>query len=89
MRIMWITEDSAPSVVEYSKSPGVYTSVVTGTTSSYKYTFYESGYIHDVTIGPLEPDATYYYRCSSNSAQNFSFKTPPAQLPINFVVVGM
>lgn len=89
MRITWITEDSAPAVVEYSSSPGVYTNVVTGNTSSYKYTLYGSGNIHDVTIGPLDPDATYYYRCSSNSARNFSFKTPPAQLPIKFVVAGM
>ncbi|XP_038881275.1 probable purple acid phosphatase 20 [Benincasa hispida] len=88
MRITWITEDSAPSVVEYSTSPGVYTNVVTGITSSYKYALYESGNIHDVTIGPLNPDTTYYYRCSSNSARNFTLKTPPAQLPIKFVVIG-
>ncbi|XP_023518512.1 probable purple acid phosphatase 20 [Cucurbita pepo subsp. pepo] len=88
MMITWITEDSAPAVVEYGSSPGLYTNLVTGSTSSYKYTFYKSGYIHAATIGPLHPDTTYYYRCSSDSARNFTFKTPPAQLPIKFVVIG-
>lgn len=89
MRITWLTEDSAAAVVEYGTSPGVYTNRENGTTSSYKYALYESGNIHDVTIGPLDPNTTYYYQCSSNSARNFSFKTPPAQLPIKFVVIGM
>lgn len=89
MRITWITEDSAPAMVEYGTFPGVYDKNVTGTTSSYKYALYESGNIHDVTIGPLHPDTTYYYRCSSNSARNFTFKTPPSQLPIKFVVIGI
>ncbi|XP_022925943.1 probable purple acid phosphatase 20 [Cucurbita moschata] len=88
MRITWITEDSAPALVEYGTSPGVYANAVNGTTSSYKYTLYKSGDIHEVTIGPLNPDTTYYYRCSSNSAKTFSFKTPPAKLPIKFAVVG-
>ncbi|KGN48257.1 probable purple acid phosphatase 20 [Cucumis sativus] len=88
MRITWLTEDSAAAVVEYGTSPGVYTNRENGTTSSYKYALYESGNIHDVTIGPLDPNTTYYYQCSSNSARNFSFKTPPAQLPIKFVVIG-
>ena len=88
MRITWITEDSAPALVEYGTSPGVYANAVNGTTSSYKYTLYRSGDIHEVTIGPLNPDTTYYYRCSSNSAKTFSFKTPPAKLPIKFAVVG-
>ncbi len=89
MRISWITESSTPATVEYGTSPGVYGSSVSGSTSSYKYMLYKSGEIHDVVIGPLTPNTLYYYRCGSNSAREFSFKTPPAQLPIEFAVVGM
>uniref|UniRef100_A0A2N9H7F9 Purple acid phosphatase n=1 Tax=Fagus sylvatica TaxID=28930 RepID=A0A2N9H7F9_FAGSY len=88
MRISWITESSTPATVEYGTSPGVYGSSVSGSTSSYKYMLYKSGEIHDVVIGPLTPNTLYYYRCGSNSAREFSFKTPPAQLPIEFAVVG-
>ncbi|GMY25183.1 probable purple acid phosphatase 20 isoform X2 [Fagus crenata] len=89
MRISWITESSStPATVEYGTSPGVYGSSASGSTSSYKYMLYKSGEIHDVVIGPLTPNTLYYYRCGSNSAREFSFKTPPAQLPIEFAVVG-
>ncbi|KAK8632475.1 hypothetical protein V6N13_072866 [Hibiscus sabdariffa] len=88
MRISWITESSAPAVVEYGTSPNNYTNSATGTSSSYSFLLYKSGQINDVVIGPLNPNTVYYYRCSSDSTREFSFKTPPAQLPITFAVVG-
>ncbi|XP_077235805.1 purple acid phosphatases superfamily protein [Tasmannia lanceolata] len=88
MRISWITDDDSPATVDYGTSTGVYTSSATGSTDSYSYLLYKSGQIHDVVIGPLQPNSVYYYRCGSNNTPEFSFKTPPAQLPIKFVVVG-
>ncbi|KAE8666297.1 putative purple acid phosphatase 20 [Hibiscus syriacus] len=88
MRISWITQSSAPAVVDYGTSPKSYTNSASGTSSSYRYLFYKSGEIHDAVIGPLNPNTIYYYRCSSDSSREFSFKTPPAQLPIKFAVAG-
>ncbi|KAJ9184457.1 hypothetical protein P3X46_004182 [Hevea brasiliensis] len=88
MRITWITNDPTPAIVDYGTSRGVYTSSANGTTSSYRYIMYNSGQIHNVVIGPLNPNTVYYYRCSSNSARQFSFKTPPPQLPIKFAISG-
>ncbi|TVU26896.1 hypothetical protein EJB05_29467 [Eragrostis curvula] len=88
MRISWVTDDrKAPSVVEYGKSPGKYTTLATGEHTTYQYFFYKSGAIHHVTIGPLEPSTTYYYRCG-RAGDEFSLRTPPATLPIEFVVIG-
>lgn len=89
MRVTWITDEEAPSTVDYGTSSGQYSSSATGSSSTYSFVFfYKSGYIHDVVIGPLTPNTVYYYRCSSNAAREFSFKTPPQQLPIKLVVVG-
>lgn len=88
MRISWITQSSAPSVVEYGTSAGAYPKSATGTSSSYRYLGYKSGQIYDVVIGPLDPDTVYHYRCSSDSTRQFSLKTPPAHLPIKLTVVG-
>ncbi|KAK9985787.1 hypothetical protein SO802_030738 [Lithocarpus litseifolius] len=88
MRISWITDSSTPATVEYTTTSGAQGTSVTGTTSSYDYLIYKSGEIHEVVIGPLNPNTVYYYRCGSNSAPELSFKTPPAQFPINFAVVG-
>lgn len=89
MRISWITkEKNSPAVVEYGTSPGVYGFSADGSTNSYSYALYNSGEIHDVVIGPLTPESVYYYRCSSASAHEFSFKMPPTQFPVKFVVVG-
>lgn len=91
MRISWITEEdpNASTAVIYGTSSGLSDGIsATGTTSSYKYTLYKSGNIHDVIIGPLKPNTTYYYRCGPSSTQEFSFKTPPPQFPINFAVAG-
>ncbi|RLN01127.1 purple acid phosphatase 22-like isoform X2 [Panicum miliaceum] len=88
MRISWVTDDrSAPSVVEYGRSPGKYTASATGDHTTYHYFFYKSGAIHHVTIGPLEPGTTYYYRCGKAGGE-FSLRTPPATLPIELVVIG-
>jgi len=89
MRISWITRGSAPPTVDYGKSPGTSQNSATGSTTTYKYALYKSGQIHEAVIGPLEPNTVYYYRCSSDSAREFSFKTPPTQFPIKFAVAGM
>ncbi|KAL4592235.1 hypothetical protein LXL04_005223 [Taraxacum kok-saghyz] len=89
MRVSWVTKDMmTPSTVKYGKSQGLYDDSKTGTSSSYKYTVYKSGQIHDVVIGPLEPNTTYYYKCGHDSSPEFTFKTPPAQFPIDFAVSG-
>ncbi|ERN02356.1 hypothetical protein AMTR_s00096p00055130 [Amborella trichopoda] len=49
--------------------------------------FYSSSEIHHVVIGPLEPSTYYYYQCGGEGPE-FSFKTPPSQLPITFAAVG-
>ncbi|KAL6875631.1 hypothetical protein ACP4OV_013144 [Aristida adscensionis] len=88
MLISWITDDrSSPSVVEYGTSPGEYTSSATGHHGTYQYSSYVSGAIHHVTIGPLEPGTTYHYRCGL-AGDEFSLRTCPATLPVEFVVIG-
>ncbi|XP_065855220.1 probable purple acid phosphatase 20 [Euphorbia lathyris] len=88
MRITWITDDETPSIVQYGTSPSSLQNTANGTSDSYRFITYKSGFIHNVVVGPLNPSTVYYYTCSSNSARQFSFKTPPSQFPINFVVVG-
>lgn len=89
MRVSWVTSDHVltKSFVEYGKSPGVYESSATGGHTSYTYFFYHSGRIHHAVIGPLEPSTTYYYMCGG-SGPEFSFRTPPATFPVEFVIVG-
>ncbi|CAA6667579.1 unnamed protein product [Spirodela intermedia] len=88
MAISYVTEDkTVPSLVEYGRAPGKYSHSATGESTSYKFFFYSSGKIHYVRIGPLEPTTVYYYRCGG-AGDEFSFKTPPAALPLEFVVIG-
>lgn len=88
MKVSWVTDKKhCKSVVEYGKESGKYTAKATGDHTSYKYFFYSSGKIHHVTIGPLEPSTTYFYRCGGSDPE-FSFKTPPSKLPLDFVVAG-
>ncbi|KAJ4819468.1 Purple acid phosphatase [Rhynchospora pubera] len=88
MNVAYITIDSSiPSKVEYGKVSSKYNAVATGDSSQYTYFDYTSGKIHNVKIGPLEPDTLYYYRCGG-VGNEFSFKTAPASLPIVFAVVG-
>ncbi|WOG92087.1 hypothetical protein DCAR_0311345 [Daucus carota subsp. sativus] len=88
MRVSWVTTDkSSPSTVEYGKSPGEYSSIAEGETTSYKYLFYKSGTIHHSVIGPLEPNSIYYYRCGGQGPE-FQLKTPPSKFPITFAVAG-
>ncbi|KAJ9559227.1 hypothetical protein OSB04_013841 [Centaurea solstitialis] len=88
MRISWITDDNTPATVDYGTSPGKYQYSANGTVSSYEYLTYTSGEIHDVVIGPLDPNTVYYYRFGPDSTPEFSLKTPPAQFPIKFAVSG-
>ncbi|XP_071709266.1 probable purple acid phosphatase 20 [Rutidosis leptorrhynchoides] len=88
LRISWITDELTPSTVKYGKSSGVYEALMNGTSSSYRYIIYKSGQIHEVVIGPLEPSTTYYYKCGIDSSPEHSFRTPPAQFPIDFAVSG-
>ncbi|KAM2893152.1 hypothetical protein FF1_008540 [Malus domestica] len=88
MRVSWVTESKhVKSIVEYGKESGMYNGKATGEHTSYKYFLYSSGKIHHVTIGPLEPATTYFYRCGG-SGPEFSFKTPPQKLPLEFAVAG-
>ncbi|KAL9239311.1 hypothetical protein vseg_013646 [Gypsophila vaccaria] len=88
MRISWITQETVPSKIDYGTSPGVYDSSAEGSVSSYKYICYESGQIHEVVIGPLEPNTKYYYCCGGYASREFNLKTTPSQLPIKFAIVG-
>ncbi|KAK4772933.1 hypothetical protein SAY87_027952 [Trapa incisa] len=88
MKVSWITESEAPATVEYGTSAGVYNRSSTGTTSSYRYMIYRSGQIHEAVMGPLEANTNYHYRLSSDPSRDFTFKTPPAEFPIKFAVVG-
>lgn len=88
MRVSWITEDKhSETVVEYGTKKGEYSTKATGEHTSYHYFLYKSGKIHHVVIGPLQPGTTYFYRCGGLGPE-FSFKTPPSKLPIEFVIVG-
>ncbi|KAG6519929.1 purple acid phosphatase 22-like [Zingiber officinale] len=88
MRVSWITGSlHALSLVEYGKAPGQYEASATGEGTSYLYFFYRSGKVHHVKIGPLEPGTVYYYRCGGIDDE-FSFKTPPATLPVELAIVG-
>ncbi|XP_027350036.1 purple acid phosphatase 22-like isoform X2 [Abrus precatorius] len=88
MRVSWITEDKkGESVVEYGTKEGEYSERAMGENGMYQYFFYSSGKIHSVVIGPLPPNTTYFYRCSG-SGPEYSLKTPPSNLPIEFVIVG-
>uniref|UniRef100_A0ACD5WV87 Uncharacterized protein n=1 Tax=Avena sativa TaxID=4498 RepID=A0ACD5WV87_AVESA len=89
MRISWVTDDhTAPSMVEYGTSQGRYTASAEGSHTTYRYSSYQSGAIHHVTIGPLKPNTSYYYRCGKVGDEDFCLRTPPANLPIKFVVIG-
>ncbi|CAJ1886099.1 unnamed protein product [Sphenostylis stenocarpa] len=89
MRISWITKSPTSAKVWFGPSPSANALSATGTTSSYRYVLYKSGEIHDVVIGPLNPNSIYYYRLGDPpSSQTYNFKTPPSQLPIKFAVVG-
>ncbi|VAI15510.1 unnamed protein product [Triticum turgidum subsp. durum] len=86
MRVTWITDDDAPATVDYGTASGQYPFSATGTTAVYSYLLYHSGNIHDAVVGPLKPSTTYYYRCSSDTSREFSFRTPPSVLPFTFVI---
>lgn len=89
MRITWITDSPTPAKVSYGPSPSANALSVTGTTSSYEFLTYKSGEIHDVVIGPLNPNTVYYYRLGDPpSSKTYRFKTPPSQFPIKFAVIG-
>ncbi|PKA65402.1 putative purple acid phosphatase 20 [Apostasia shenzhenica] len=92
MRMIWITEEDAPATVEYGTESGRYDASSMGSTSSYQFGAfglgYTSGNIHETVIGPLEPGIVYYYRCSGSPIREYTVKTPPAALPIKFVVIG-
>ncbi|XP_024515666.1 purple acid phosphatase 18 [Selaginella moellendorffii] len=88
MRVSWISSSSnSPSSVQYGTSPGKYESSATGSKLNYGFLLYKSGTIHGAVLGPLENNTVYYYKCGG-MGKEFSFKTPPANLPVTFAVVG-
>ncbi|KAK4281641.1 hypothetical protein QN277_013109 [Acacia crassicarpa] len=89
MKISWITQSPTPAIVHYAPSPQANASFATGSTSSYSYLAYQSGQIHDVVIGPLNPNTLYYYRLGDPpSSTQYSFKTTPPSFPLKFAIVG-
>ncbi|CAM8955282.1 unnamed protein product [Rhodiola kirilowii] len=88
MRVSWISDDQTSAVINYGGSKDSLNLSATGSSSTYKYMLYTSGFIYDVVIGPLQPNSVYYYACGSDTSQVFSFKTAPAQFPVKFAVVG-
>lgn len=88
MRISWITDAHTLPTVNYGTSPGKYDDSTNGTISSYEYLTYVSGEIHEVVIGPLNPNTMYYYCFAPCSTPEYSFKTPPTEFPIKFAVSG-
>ncbi|KAK6942614.1 Calcineurin-like phosphoesterase domain, ApaH type [Dillenia turbinata] len=87
IRVSWVTNKKAASMVEYGRVSGRYEATAKGEHAAYHYFLYKSGQIHHAVIGPLEANTVYYYRCGG-SGPEFSFKTPPSALPLEFVVVG-
>ncbi|XP_031270846.1 probable purple acid phosphatase 20 [Pistacia vera] len=87
IRVSWITKSESAATLKYGTSPGDYPFSANGDMTSYRYMLYKSGQIHDVVIGPLKPNTTYYYQCGSSDTE-FTVETPPSELPIKFVVVG-
>ncbi|CAN8268133.1 unnamed protein product [Cochlearia groenlandica] len=88
MRVTYTTEDTTvASIVEYGKYSKKYDKKTTGEYTSYRFFLYTSGKIHHVKIGPLQPNTIYYYRCGG-CGNEYSFKTPPSRLPIEFAIAG-
>ncbi|CAI5953726.1 unnamed protein product [Closterium sp. NIES-64] len=91
MRVTWLTMDgAAPAVVQYGDAPGRYTHTVTGTTTSYSFLFYRSGFIHTAVIGgpeqPLAPNTVYYYRVGTTDTT--ADVAQPAAEPADVAAVG-
>ncbi|KAE9585388.1 putative Acid phosphatase [Lupinus albus] len=87
MRISWITYDSTPATVQYGLTTSADSSTANGVTDSYRYLIYHSGEVHNVVIGPLNPNTVYYYRLG-DYPNVYTMKTPPSEYPIKFAVVG-
>ncbi|CAM8965795.1 unnamed protein product [Rhodiola kirilowii] len=88
MRVSWITQTDEPNVVFYGTSTGNYQFSAKGTSATYKYVLYESGFKHDVVIGPLQPSTAYFYQCGQKNGQEYTLQTPPAAFPLKFAVSG-
>ncbi|OIW11349.1 hypothetical protein TanjilG_19605 [Lupinus angustifolius] len=87
MRISWFTIYPTPATVQYGLTPSADSFNATGVVDSYRYMLYYSGPVHNVIIGPLNPNTVYYYRMGK-SPKVYTLKTPPSQFPIKFAVVG-
>jgi acid phosphatase type 7 len=88
MRVSWITTDMhMPFIVEYGTDSGTCAETATGEQTLHRYFSYVSGKIHHGKIGPLMPNTVYYSRCGGDGDE-FSFKTPPSVLPIEFELLS-
>ena len=91
MKISWVTKSNIQNLlsteVKYGTSPDDLTMYATGYSTSYNFTYpdsgiYESGFIHHVTIQDLEPLQTYYYKCGDFSLFDVSARNTFKTLPL-------
>jgi len=78
--VAWITPlTTKTSEVQYGTQSGNYMWQTFGTSWSYMYKHYSSGWIHKVSLTNLNPGVTYYYRVGDNFAgfsQEFTVRMP-------------
>ncbi|KAI5059915.1 hypothetical protein GOP47_0024335 [Adiantum capillus-veneris] len=90
-RVTWTTIDpSAPSLVEFGTTSGIYDRIAYGDSDSYKLLFYRSGQIHNVVLRNLSSSTLYFYKCGGEGLE-YAFRTPPAIDPetsITFAMAG-
>lgn len=91
--ISWVTTDEpGPSKVQYGTSQKGYDLTAEGSTTSYTFYKYKSGYIHHCLIDGLQYDTKYYYKIGQgDSSREFWFQTPPKIHPdasYKFGIIG-
>ena len=90
--VNWVTASAGDSTVQYGTS-ATFGSTATGTSSSYKFGSYTSGFIHTATITGLNPKTKYYYQCGGassgwSSTSTFTSNSVGLEFPYTFGVLG-
>eukprot|EP00164_Ancoracysta_twista_P004243 GFYU01005717.1.p1 GENE.GFYU01005717.1~~GFYU01005717.1.p1 ORF type:complete len:469 (+),score=132.08 GFYU01005717.1:90-1496(+) len=94
MSISWETKANSDSIVNYSTDKSSLSNSAMGTSQTYTYGSYTSGYQHHVKLDPLDAATVYYYQCGDDKdgwSPVYSFETPPAvglDVPYTFAVMG-